>query len=506
MTFPMTLSAGRLALVVVITAAAAIVYELLIGTLSTYLNGDSALQYSLTIGVFLAAMGVGAFLTRDVGDDVLARLVRIELAVAVLGGCSGLLLYAAHALFLDGYLAFMVALVAVLGCLVGMELPLLAELLRRTGGVKGAFASALSLDYFGSLVGSIAFPLLLLPMLGTAKTALVTGAINLIAVVLLIEGSERATRRRQWFVLTGAVLLLVAGAVSSARMVAWFEHRMYRDEIVWAETTRFQRIVVTRYQNDLRLYSDQELQFSSRDEYRYHEALVHPALAVVRHPESVLVIGGGDGLAVRELLKDRRVRAITLVDIDPSMTRLGRTLPALVQLNAGALSDPRLRIVHADGYRHAITTHESYDLVVLDLPDPRTEPIARLYSREFYGRLLRKLHPGGALVTQASSPYYTRESYWCIVATLRSLGLQVAPYRINVPAFGEWGFVLARREPIEWGGIRLDLPRRYLDEALLRSAARFDADTSELPDSPISTLESPKVWRLYRQRVRYWRE
>lgn len=502
---PIPLSAARLALVVVITAAAAIVYELLIGTLSTYLNGDSALQYSLTIGVFLAAMGVGAFLTRDVGDDVLGRLVRIELAVAVLGGCSGLLLYAAHALFLGGYLAFMVALVAMLGCLVGMELPLLAELLRRTGGVKSAFASALSLDYFGSLVGSIAFPLLLLPVLGTAKTALVTGAINLIAVVLLVQGSEPVMQRRQRFALVGAVLL-VAGAALSARMVAWFEHRMYRDEIVWAETTRFQRIVVTRYQNDLRLYSDQELQFSSRDEYRYHEALVHPALAVVRHPENVLVIGGGDGLAVRELLKDSRVRAITLVDIDPSMTRIGRTLPALVQLNAGALSDPRLRIVHGDGYRHAIVTRESYDLVVLDLPDPRTEPIARLYSREFYSRLLRKLNPGGVLVTQASSPYYTRESYWCIVATLRSLGLQAAPYRINVPAFGEWGFVLARREPIDWDRIRLDLPRRYLDEALLRSAAHFDADTSELPDSPVSTLESPKVWRLYRQRVRYWRE
>lgn len=504
------LTGARLALVTVLTAMAAIVYELLIGTLSTYLHGDSALQFSLTIGTFLAAMGLGAFLARDAGEGthgagLLQRLVWIEIAVATLGGLSALLLYSAYQVMPGAYLACMVSLVAAIGVLVGMELPILAALLREVGGVRGAFASALSLDYVGSLLGSLAFPFLLLPTVGTVKTALLLGGLNLAAVVLLLHGQPQARHRRQWFALAGAGLVLIAGLLLSARLVAWFEHRLYQDEVVWAETTRFQRIVVTRYRDDLRLYSDKELQFSSRDEYRYHESLIHPLLAAVAAPRRVLVVGGGDGLGVRELLKDPRVERIVLVDIDPAMTRLARSLPPLVALNGDALSDPRVATVHADGYRYLIDTRERFDAVVLDLPDPRTEAIARLYSREFYARLLQRLAPGGALVTQAGSPYYTRESYWCVVATLRAAGLQPVPYRVNVPAFGEWGFVLAARTPTGWGALRLDLPRRWLRQDTLRTATRFDADTAEPLGLPVSTFESPAVWRLYRQRVRYWR-
>ena len=505
------LTGARLALVTVLTAMAAIVYELLIGTLSTYLHGDSALQFSLTIGTFLAAMGLGAFMARDAGEDahgaeLLRRLVWIEIAVATIGGLSALLLYSAYQVVPGGYLACMVSLVAAIGVLVGMELPILAALLREAGGVRGAFASALSLDYVGSLLGSLAFPFLLLPTVGAVKTALLLGGLNLAAVLLLLQGQPAARHRRQWLALAGAALVLVAGLLLSARMVAWFEHRIYRDEVVWAETTRFQRIVVTRYRDDLRLYSDKELQFSSRDEYRYHESLIHPLLAAVAAPRRVLVIGGGDGLGVRELLKDPRVERIVLVDIDPAMTRLARTLPPLVALNGDALADPRVVTVHADGYRYLIDTRERFDAVVLDLPDPRTEAIARLYSREFYARLLQRLAPGGALVTQAGSPYYTRESYWCVVATLRAVGLQPLPYRVNVPAFGEWGFVLAARTPTDWNALRLDLPRRWLQPDTLRTATRFDADTAEPSGLPVSSFESPAVWRLYRQRVRYWRD
>lgn len=501
-----TVGAGRLVAVILVTAAAAIIYELLIGTQSVYLNGDSALQFSLTIGVFLAAMGAGAFFVRDPQGDITARLVRIEIAVALLGGVSGLLLYAVHATFAAGYLPAMVALVATLGILVGMELPLLAELLRRGGGVRGAFASALAVDYVGSLVGSLVFPLVLLPTLGVVKTALFTGGVNLLVVVLLLPGMPTAQRRRTLVAVGAAGSALLVAAVLAGRWVGWFEQRIYRDEILLAQTTRFQRIVVTRYRDDVRLYSDKELQFSSRDEYRYHEALIHPALAMVRHPERVLVIGGGDGLGVRELLKDRRVNAVTLVDIDPAMTDLGRTFAPVVALNRNALHDPRVEVVNADGFAFANRGNEPYDVIVLDLPDPRTEVLARLYSREFYARLLRRLNPEGVLVTQAGSPYYTRESYWSIVATLRALGLATHPYRINVPAFGEWGFVAASRKSHHWDALRLPLSRRYLTEPMLQQAARFDADTAPVATARPSTLEQPVVWRQYRQRVRYWRD
>lgn len=495
----------RIVAVVLITASAGIIYELLIGTLSTYLYGDSALQFSLTIGVYLAAMGAGALFARRAVDNPLPRLIAVELAVSLMGGFSGVALYTAYALAPKAYLLVMVTWTASLGLLVGMELPLLAELLRRGSGAKAAFATTLAWDYFGALIGSLAFPLVLLSTLGTVKTALVTGAINLLAVLLLFYGG--GVPRRRWRAAVMAVVVcLAAGFALAEGTVEWFEHRLYRDEIVWAESTRFQRIVVTRYRDDLRLYSDKELQFSSRDEYRYHESLVHPALAALRNPESVLVVGGGDGLVVRELLKDVRVHDVTLVDIDARMMRLGMELPEIVKLNKGSLSDPRVHLVNDDGYHFASTTLQTFDLIILDLPDPRTEDIARLYSSQFYQLLAKRLNAHGAIATQASSPYYARESFWSVVATLGSVGLQTHPYRVNVPAFGEWGFVLASRDPVNWQSLRLRLPRRYLDAAVMQAAVRFDSDTSEPPNSPVSTLESPQVWRLYRRRVRYWRD
>jgi spermidine synthase len=496
---------GNLVAVILLTAGCSLVYELAIGTLSTYLMGDSALQFSLTIGVFLAAMGAGAWFAREPGPDPLARLVRIEIAVAVLGGLSGFLLHGAHAVLLDGYTPAMIAVLAVLGTLVGMELPLLAELLRRAGGVRGVFASALAVDYLGALLGSLAFPLALLPMLGTVKAALAAGAVNLVAVTLLLPGLAGAARRRaQLAVAVAGVLIVLAGAWAG-QVVSHFEHRLYRDEVLHAETSRFQRIVVTRWRDDLRLYADRELQFSSRDEHRYHEALVHPALAAVSRPERVLVIGGGDGLAVREVLKHPQVVEVVLVDIDPAMTALGRDFPPLVELNRGALADPRVRIDHRDGFAYLREADAGYDVIILDLPDPRTEDLGRLYTLEFYRLAVRALGADGVLATQATSPYYARETFWTIEATLAAAGLATVPYRVHVPAFAEWGFVLGARRPMDPATLRLDLPARWLDVGQFRAALAFDRDTARLPDLPASTLEAPWAWRHYRERTRYWR-
>ena len=263
--------------------------------------------------------------------------------------------------------------------------------------------------------------------------------------------------------------------------------------------------MITQYENDLRLYSDQELQFSSRDEYRYHEALIHPALSLLQTPGKVLIIGGGDGLATREILKDARVNAITLVDLDPLMTKISRELPQIRALNQDSLHNPKVKIVNADGYRFLIETPQHFDLIVLDLPDPRTEAISRLYSREFYLLAKKKLSADGILVTQASSPYYARESYWCINQTLLSTSLKTLPYRVNVPAFGEWGFILASRKTLSFDHLQLLLKHRFINAEMLRQATVFDTDTNTVANSPVSSLETPYVWRLYRKRVHYWR-
>jgi spermidine synthase len=291
---------------------------------------------------------------------------------------------------------------------------------------------------------------------------------------------------------------------------------LYDDPVVHAETSSYQEIVLTtsapftgplaeRFTGppDTRLFLNGDLQFSSRDEYRYHEALVHPALAGPRL--RVLVLGGGDGLALREVLRYPDVREVVEVELDPAVVRLARTDPRLRALNQGALDDPRVRIVHADAFEWLRHPEEQaaagYDVIIVDLPDPDSTATAKLYSTEFYALARRTLAPGGRLAVQAGSPYFAPETFSCVLSTVRSAGLAAVPYHVDVPSFGDWGFVLAAvaaEPPLRLAsGQRL----RFLDEAVLGAAAVFPADRRPQPTQP-STLDDPVVLQLA---AREWR-
>src|SRR5262249_53889519 len=148
------------------------------------------------------------------------------------------------------------------------------------------------------------------------------------------------------------------------------------------------------------------LQFSSRDEYRYHEALVHPALAALPRARRGLGLGGGGGLAVRGILKYPSVDQGTLVGLDAEMTRLFSTHPELVRLNQGALTDPRVDVVNADAFSWleaaSATTAEGerYDLAIVDFPDPSSFSLGKLYTTTFYRMLVGRLADQGAMVVQ----------------------------------------------------------------------------------------------------------
>ncbi|MCA1673755.1 MAG: spermidine synthase, partial [Actinobacteria bacterium] len=272
------------------------------------------------------------------------------------------------------------------------------------------------------------------------------------------------------------------------------------------QTSRYQQLVLTESPPfsgppDIRLFLNGDLQFSSRDEYRYHEALVHPALAGPR--ERVLVLGGGDGLAVREVLRYPDVREVVEVELDPAVVRLARTDPRLLALNEGALDEPRVRIVHADAFewlRHAMANQGRYDAIIVDMPDPDSTATAKLYSTEFYGLARRALAPGGRLAVQAGSPYFAPDSFSCVLSTVRAAGLAAVPYHVDVPSFGDWGFVLAAEKaapPLRLAprGLTAAQPLRFLDDAVLRAAAVFPADRRPRPVPP-STLDDPVVLRL----------
>ena len=497
---------GALLTSIFIIAVCGLVYELIIGSLSSYLLGDSVYQFSITIGFFLTAMGLGSFLSRVVTKNLLRIFLFVEIAIGLIGGFSAAGLFAAYTVFERSYSVIMIATIVALGALIGLEIPLLTRIAKRYGSLRDTLANVLAFDYLGALAASLLFPLVLLPYLGLSKTSFMVGMFNLLVVAINLRVFAKGlTQTRLISVATlGVVALLAGGFVQSAAITALFEHRLYQDQIIYAEQSRYQRIIVTRYQDDVRLFLDNELQFSSRDEYRYHESLVHPAMSLAPSRENVLVIGGGDGLVMREVLKYADVRRATLVDIDPAMTHLGQTFGPIVALNRNSLNDARVSIVNADGYRFLADSSDLYQVIIADLPDPRNETLARLYSRDFYGLVKRHLARGGIFVTQASSPYFVRTAYWCIAHTAADAGLNVQTYHVYVPSFGYWGFVLASDLDVHWSDIQLRAPTRYLSSEMLSAMTAFDADASEVP-TEISTLENPAVWRYYLDGWRRWR-
>ncbi len=498
--------AGALLISIFIIAVCGLIYELIIGSLSSYLLGDSVVQFSITLGVFLSAMGLGSFLSRAVRDNLLRVFLIVEIAVGLLGGASAAGLFAFYSLFPRSYVVVMIATLIGLGTLIGLEIPLLTRIARRYGSLRDTLANVLAVDYLGALGASLLFPLLLLPYLGLTRTAFLTGICNLVVVAinLRVFGAGLPGARAIAAGTVAALLLLGGGVVQASSITAIVEERLYQDQILYAEQSAYQRIVVTSYQEDLRLYLDRELQFSSRDEYRYHESLVHPAMTLAPSHERVLIIGGGDGLALREVLKYPDVQHVTLVDLDPAVVKLGRTFGPIVALNGGAFDDPRVEVINADGYQYLVDSSDLYPVIITDLPDPRNEGLAKLYSREFYTIAGRHLAPGGMFVQQSSSPYFVRQAYWCIVHTARDAGLRVQPYHTYVPSFGDWGFILASNVIPAWPPPAPPVPVRFLTPAQLAIMPTFDPDSGDLP-TDISTLQNPVVLRYYIDAWRHWR-
>lgn len=477
-----------LILSVFVVASCGLAYELIAGALTSYLLGDSVLQFSSIIGCYLFAMGVGSHLSKYVPEeDTLARFVQIELLVGLLGGVSATVLFVVFAWLAAPFRGVLYALVFAIGVLVGMEIPLVMRVLHRhRAEFRELVSRVLTFDYLGALAVSLLFPLVLAPRLGLSRTALLFGLLNAgIALwTLKVYRAEIAKPRplvlRGWIV----VAMLAGGFALSDRITQWTEHGLFGDQIVHAETTPYQRIVVTRWKDDIRLYLNGNLQFSSRDEHRYHEALVHPALQSLPWARSVLVLGGGDGLAVREILRHKGVAAITLVDLDPAMTRLFSTSGPLVALNEGSLSDPRVQVVSADAGSWLEANDRTFDLVVVDLPDPSNFALGKLYSVPMFRLLAKQVAENGLVVVQSTSPYHAPHAFWTIDATLREVGLRTWPYHAYVPSFGEWGFIVAgRRDGFTPPGA-YSVPTRFLDADVTAAMFRFPPDMPRLAMEP----------------------
>ncbi|UQX01831.1 polyamine aminopropyltransferase [Streptomyces sp. RerS4] len=514
---------GRLLVLatVFVCAACGLVYELELLALGSYLIGDSVTQASVVLSVMVFAMGVGSLLAKRLRRRPAFGFGVIEAGLALLGGLSAMALYASFAWLGESRTA-LVAFSFTIGVLIGAEIPLLMVLIQRIRrqDAGGAVADLFAADYVGALIGGLAFPFLLLPVFGQLIGAMVTGAVNAVmggALVLWLFRRDLTPRCRRLLVAANATVLAVLA--SATLFVGDFERvarrAVYGGEVRVAVQTGVQELVLTGPSGgsprSLDLYLDGRLRVSGYDEYRYHEALVHPAMTGAH--ARVLVLGGGDGLAAREVLRYRDVASVTVVELDPAVVRLARTDPMLSALNDRAFEDPRLGVVTQDAFAwlRGPAAGDRFDVIVSDLPDPGITPSTKLYSQEFYGLAARALKPGGRLAVHAG-PLATRpRTYWTVESTLRAAGLLTSPYsaggRLSGFAAGpdrtpggavgappqDWGFVLAALDRVPELRVDRDTPAlRAVSTRALQDAARDAARVRPAGGMPPSTLPHPR--------------
>ena len=495
---------------VLVIGTCGLIYELLAGTLASYVLGDSVTQFSTVIGIYLSAMGVGAWLSRFVKDGIARCFVEVELGVALLGGFSAPLLFLGFAK-LHWFGVALYGIVFSIGVLVGLELPLLMRILKSHVDFDDLVSRVLTFDYIGAVVASLLFPIFLVPHLGLIRTSLLFGMLNA-AVGLwgtyilepLLSGRLGGLRGRAVLVMG----LLAVGFIKADALTKLAEEDLFEHEIVYTETSRYQRIVITKSDSGFRLFLNGNLQFHSADEYRYHEALVHPAMLLSNNPQRVLVLGGGDGLAVREILKHPSVKTVTLVDLDPAMTDLSAEFEPLGKLNKQSLADPRVTVVNRDAMLWLEETDEQpFDAVLIDFPDPNTFSLGKLFTRRFYRLLKRHMTDSAAVAIQCTSPLIARQSYWCIIRTLESAGFSVKPYCISLASFGVWGYTLARKTPFEHP---IEIPDslqpklRYLNSPVLQSLYTLPPDIGPV-EVEINRLNNQQLVRYYEKEWKKWK-
>lgn len=428
---------------VFVIATCGLVYELIAGALASYLLGDSVTQFSTIIGVYLFSMGIGSFLSKFVNKNLIGKFVQVELLIGLVGGFSAAILFVSFE-YITSFRILLYGLVSITGTLVGFEIPILMRIMQSHFEFKDLVSKVFTFDYVGALLASLLFPLFLVPHLGLVRSAFLFGMFNvLVAIWTLYLFKEEIPWVR---LLKGssftALISLVLGFIYSDRIVSFSEAASYQDKVIYTKSSKYQRIVLTKSNDDFRLFLNGNLQFSSKDEYRYHEALVHVGLASLSEPKKILVLGGGDGLAIREILKYPSVEEIILVDLDSEMTDLFKKHEALTRLNLNSFNSPKVTVVNDDAFVWLKNNTQKFDFIAVDFPDPSNFSVGKLYTNSFYRLLKSALSESGVGVIQSTSPYVAKKSFWCVASTLKSVGFKTTPYHVYVPAFGDWGYIL----------------------------------------------------------------
>lgn len=531
------------------TGASGLVNEYILATMSSYILGNSIEQFSLVIAAMMLMMGLSGWVQQFIQDAMLSRyFIQLEMAMALLGAYAPIAIYSAFALFDNHFILIHYFFILSIGFLIGFEIPLVMRLVQQYGyTLKHNLKIVYAMDYLGGFVGALIWVNYLLHHFPLTEISFIVSSFNFsiaLITILVIYYPYYRQYYRILLMVIAVVLLLIWGYQHNRDWNLYMEQKFYDDPIVTRLTTRYQHLVITHNHktDDLRLYINGHTQFSSLDEARYHEMLVHPAMLLNARHHSVLILGGGDGLALREVLKYPRVQQVTLVDLDPQMVQLARTQADLRQLNRNAFADARVHtqfplttepiinrevkslygytdrrktqqtqwiaqvdVLHLDAAKFVHAIKQRWDVIIIDFPDPSSIALNKLYSREFYGALRRLLYHDSLLVIQATSPYHANKVYNSILQTLQSVGFTVLPYHQNVPSFGEWGFVLGwrgnttkqqMRQKLEQQ-TRIPVSTRYVTPQLILAATVFGKHEIMQKQVCINTLMHPCLLDLY---------
>ena len=465
------------------------------------------------MSLMLFSMGVGSRLSKHIHTNLLEAFILAEFLLSIL--CAGSVV-GAYALmpFVSEQINIVIYFLAVvIGGLIGCEIPLVTRINQTYEELKGNIASVMEKDYYGSLLGGLFFAFFALPYLGLTYTPVVLGSINFFVAALLLFFYSNMLKHKAiiQFASVLCMVSLIGIGIMSPSVIVYGEQRQYLDKIILVEQTAYQKIVVTQWKDYHWLYINGQEQFSTYDEEKYHEPLVHPAMIMAQSRRRVLILGGGDGLALREVLKYNDLEKVTLVDIDPKMTALATVNPIFIAINKGSMAHPKAVVVNQDAKAFLRQSPQRYDVIIIDLPDPDSLDLMHLYSTDFYTLVKHRLTPAGIVVTQASSPDFSRKAFLCILKTMQAVGLVTLPYHNHIPTMGEWGWVLGvnshklHHQTIKQKMLKCDysqIDTRFLNNDAVTAMVNFGKgilDKGQLEEIKVNRESKPVLHEYYQK-------